>query len=170
MVGRNCRHWPGTIERFWAGVNKDGAVHRPELGPCWEWTRHTVPGGYGQLVSRETGKSVRAHRLSWEIHKGPIPLGIDVLHACDNRRCVNPNHLFLGTDVDNVRDAQAKGRRTPKWGEYNGQARVNSEQVAMIRKRYSDGGVTQQELATEYGIAMGTVSNILSRKSWTQVA
>lgn len=91
--------------RFWARVNEDGPVLRPELGPCWPWG---CGPGYGQVQVGPTREST--HRISWEIHVGPIPPGLCVCHKCDNPPCVNPAHLFLGTHLDNARDREAKGR------------------------------------------------------------
>ena len=89
-------------ERFWSKVVKidDG---------CWLWTAALLLDGYGQIWLGQTME--RAHRLSWIIHFGPIPEGLCVLHTCDNPPCVRPGHLFLGTQLDNVRDAIRKGRR-----------------------------------------------------------
>lgn len=108
---------PNAVERFWAKVNKQGPVpaHRPELGPCWVWTG-TVPKqpGYGRFNTgiKLAGRwvIVNVHRYSWELHHGPVPAGLWVLHRCDNRPCVRPDHLFLGTATDNNRDMVAKGR------------------------------------------------------------
>lgn len=98
-------------------MNKEGPIpaHRPELGPCWEWIRFTckIPGAYPQFW---TGVAkMAAHRFSWELSNGPIPTGMWVLHHCDNPRCVRPDHLFLGTRLDNIRDMQAKGRLRNGW-------------------------------------------------------
>lgn len=92
---------PKTIEdRFWAKVDRgDG---------CWRWTAGCDSSGYGSLKTGQT--KVSAHRLSWQLHHGPVPPGQNVLHRCDNPRCVRPSHLFLGTQADNIADMLAKGR------------------------------------------------------------
>lgn len=99
--------------RFWAKVDKGSDAE------CWEWTASRNSYGYGQLaVVLPSGKRPRlAHRLSWELHVGPIPEGMCILHRCDNPPCVNPSHLFIGTKADNYRDMRAKGRD----GSYNRQ-------------------------------------------------
>jgi hypothetical protein len=80
----------------------------PESG-CWIWTKGSMTSGYGSL--RVGDKSAYAHRVSWEVHHGPIPAGMHVLHRCDVRSCVSPHHLFLGTNQDNIADSVSKGRR-----------------------------------------------------------
>lgn len=92
---------PRTIEdRFWAKVDRGGE--------CWRWTADCDSSGYGSLKTGHT--KVSAHRLSWQLHHGQIPPGQSVLHRCDNPRCVRPDHLFLGTQADNIADMVAKGR------------------------------------------------------------
>ena len=92
--------YPSREERFWAKVEKTDW--------CWIWTGARSQFGYGNLTTN--GKQENAHRVSWEIHFGPIPDGMRVLHACDNPPCVRPFHLFLGTQKDNNRDRETKGR------------------------------------------------------------
>lgn len=94
-------------ERFEAKVNRSGP------GGCWLWTGAPVARGYGRIGFGKTGKGgtvMYAHRFSWELHNGPILDGLNVLHHCDNPPCVNPSHLFLGTQGDNVTDMVQKGR------------------------------------------------------------
>lgn len=93
------------LERFWAMVRKGKG--------CWEWQGSRLPRGYGsfRLGTRSTDPKEYAHRIAWAWKNGPIPLGMRVLHHCDNPGCVRPDHLFLGTQADNVADMDAKGRR-----------------------------------------------------------
>lgn len=139
------------------------------LSDCWLWWGHIDALGYGRLVY--PGES-KAHRASWRIHCGAIPDGMKVLHRCDVRSCVNPNHLFLGTQEANVRDMIAKGRQrfpTPRHGEANPMSRLTARHVAEIRRRYAAGGITMAELASEYGVATMTVQRALRGTSWTTV-
>ena len=104
--GGPLRHRGTPEERFWAKLKTSD--------DCWEWQGARNNKGYGILMLKEPGKKHVArttHRFSWELHNGPIPNGLWVLHRCDNPPCANPAHLFLGDNADNIRDMWAKGRR-----------------------------------------------------------
>lgn len=92
-----------------AKVDKNGPVVKPELGPCWLWTAFVKANGYGQFGIGKAKGGAHAHRFSFELHVGPIPDGLCVLHRCDVRHCVRPEHLFLGTQKDNANDRDRKG-------------------------------------------------------------
>lgn len=135
---------------------------------CWEWTGARKKEGYGATGYRlAPGKRrlVHAHKLSWEIHFGPVPVGIQVCHRCDNPPCVNPDHLFLGTQADNIADMIAKGRHVAVRGAASPHAKLTEEAVSSIRKLRAQ-GVTLQELAEMYGVALQNISMAANRKSW----
>lgn len=161
-----------TVARFWAKVNKTDT--------CWLWTASTRHKGYGAFAYRLDGRMVndRAHRFSYQLHVGPIPAGMFVLHSCDVPACVNPAHLFLGTNTDNVRDMMAKGRGNAgksfpdgQWerGERHHAARLTEADVRTLRARYEAGGTSFSALAREYGLAIGHVYRIVRRKAWCHV-
>jgi len=104
-----------VLDRFWKKVNKLGNKEPHMETRCWVWTASQRGHGYGGIGYK--GRTVRAHRLSWILHNGDIPKGLCVLHACDNRLCVRPEHLWLGSHKDNAEDRDEKGRRTPPSGE-----------------------------------------------------
>lgn len=133
---------------------------------CWNFLGRKSASGYGSLVDVRSGfrKEALAHRVSWEMHNGSIPAGLHVLHHCDNRICVNPGHLFLGTNADNVRDRTAKGRSARHAGEDNGRAKLTAVQVEDIRKRAPEVG--RAALATEYGITRSHISTIANYRAW----
>jgi len=100
MRRNETANWQALWERFWAKVDRSG--------DCWVWIGTRWPTGYGQM--RGDGRQLMAHRVAWQIVKGPIPEGLFVCHKCDNPPCVRPDHLFLGTAADNTRDRDVKGR------------------------------------------------------------
>jgi len=137
----------------------------PKTG-CWEWTASIKRNGYGQIGVRQPKPTMLdAHRASWMVHKGPIPKGMRVLHHCDVKACVNPEHLFLGTQADNVRDMIAKGRAnnaTRHRGEAHYAAKLTWEQVRAIRADTR----TQVVIAAEYGVRQSYISNIKLYRKW----
>ena len=169
-LGRKRR--PMSV-RFWKHVDRNGPIppHRPELGPCWIWTGCSDRAGYGTLVRDHTHKKIVATHASWEIHFSPVPDGLWVLHQCDNPRCVNPDHLFLGTHADNMADMRHKGRggykRRP--GESNPIAKLTEDAVRSIRAEYAAGSVTKTALAAKYGVRVGTICFVLLRQTWQHI-
>ena len=133
---------------------------------CWEWTGTLFRNGYGRAcVDR---KSVGAHRRSWELLNGPIPDGMYVCHSCDNRKCVRPGHLFLGTPAENMQDMVDKGRSLS--GSRNHNSKLTETEVVEIRERYAAGGITQAELARQYGVVEGCIWNVIHNRVFREVA
>jgi hypothetical protein len=132
---------------FWAKVDRSGE--------CWDWTAALDIGGYG--VFNIGARMARAHRVSWVLENGPLPEGSTVLHRCDNRRCVRPKHLYLGTMRENVADMDARGRRGHGWhptrkGQEHQAARLSDETVAAIRAAMAAGG-KQRHVAARFGVS-----------------
>lgn len=131
---------------------------------CWEVSGWALPSGHVQIKRKSEGlPAIRAHRLAWELVKGPVPDGLNVLHKCDNPRCVNVDHLFLGTQRDNVLDSIRKGR-------YNafGRQKLDAAKVQMIRLLFAQ-GLTHKAIAQRFGVARHTVTGILNGKSWAHL-
>ncbi|HEX6786952.1 MAG TPA: HNH endonuclease [Acidimicrobiales bacterium] len=165
--GRHCsvacvnegqrRPW---ITRFWERVTKTDT--------CWLWTGYRQAGRYGMLrVVEGATRTVGVHRLSWELHYGPIPDGLLVCHTCDVRACVRPDHLFLGTPTDNVQDMLAKGRG--RLGDAHPNARLTAESVREIRRQRAEEGATGVDLAQRFGVGRSTVYRMLHRETWVHL-
>ena len=139
---------------------------------CIEWPRGRIRSGYGRLTV--DGREVYAHRWTWEQHHGPIPDGMVVCHSCDNPPCVNIDHLWLGTQADNMRDKLAKKRQPmgdAHWSrrlQRGGNERLTRDQVIAIRAARA-AGVRQNVLAKEYGVDPNSISNIYRRRTWKHV-
>lgn len=173
MPNQYTRRPRPVADRFWSKVNK--------TDDCWEWTGGLV-SGYGTInIDKRTYK---AHRLSWIIHNGPIPDGMFICHHCDNRRCVRPDHLFVGTASDNMRDMVSKGRHPYPTGddhparkdgsfilrgEQNPIAKLTEDDVRAIRSEYARGGISQQAIADRYGVSQPVISSIIRREWWRHV-
>lgn len=135
---------------------------------CWPWPGTRSAGGYGRVA--HGGREAYAHRLSFEIHHGPIAPGMFVCHHCDNPPCVNPAHLFAGTAADNGADMAAKGRSRNGGlrGTNHPQAKLTEADVLEIRRRYAK-GETGVSLAREFDIQPTTVSWIVRRVTWSHL-
>lgn len=171
--GRSMRAFAASLGlRFNKLPDKEHFESKFRVTPgCWVWERGVSKDGYGQFRAR--GQSWRAHRFSYALYVGPIPHGLFVCHRCDNPRCVNPDHLWLGTTQDNTADKCAKGRTArnygqdgnPQVGVTNGNAKLNDDQVRVIRSDTR----TQKEIAADFDISASTVSLIKSGKHWRHV-
>jgi hypothetical protein len=149
-------------DRFWPKVKK------LESG-CWEWQGALDGHGYGVILKEGGGppyKRVLAHRVSWLMQKGN-PGDLDVLHRCDNPPCVNPDHLFLGTQSDNARDMVSKGRMFHGSGERNGRAKITQRQAKEIRERHK-AGESYSALARAYDIGESSVGRIIRKEIWVE--
>jgi HNH endonuclease len=144
-------------QRFWPKVLKTDS--------CWIWTAHTNACGYGRIWY---GKAIETHRASWEMHFGAIPEGLCVLHKCDNPPCVNPDHLWLGTHADNMKDCARKRRiRSPGLcGENNPGSRLTRPEVREMRRLYAM-KYTMAELSGYFAVSVSTVSRIINNHLWT---
>ena len=114
------------------------------------------------------GKTVRAHRAAWELYVGPIPSGTCVLHKCDIPQCVNPDHLFLGSQLDNIKDRNVKGRAKAAKGEKHHLAKLTDEIVLKIRAA-KNSGLSLSYIGRQYGVNKTTIGRVLSRKTWRHV-
>lgn len=157
-------------ERFHESIEKsdDG---------CWLWTRRSKTAyGYGQIweLKSEGGRKWESHRLSWTLHRGPIPAGMSVLHRCDIAACCNPDHLFLGNQQDNMRDMREKGRNflgyklNPPRGELNRKARFTEDDVRRMRALRAQ-GMNYAAIGRLFQADRAVIHNIVIRKSWKHV-
>jgi len=169
MIGRpkgsknkwNSRWHLPLADRFWEKVYIRGN------DDCWEWRAFIHPKGYGTIAINR--KMFGAHRVAWELTYGEIPEGLFVLHHCDNRKCCNPKHLFLGTIKDNAQDMALKGRgRVPdNRGEKHGMNKLTEEQIKHIRELYSNGEYSQYKLGIMFNVSHQYISKVISRKAWS---
>jgi DNA-binding MarR family transcriptional regulator len=134
---------------------------------CWEWQGVRLKGGYGKIMENgRTKRTLLAHRVAWEAYNAePIPPGMCVCHSCDNRACVNPAHLFIGTHVDNMQDMISKGRKFITAGELSSCAKLTNQDVLEIRELGSQ-GFRQVDIAKRFGVRRASVSVILNGSTW----
>lgn len=149
-----------TLERFEAKFTKSDG--------CWEWNAYKSQDGYGSFGV--AGRIQKAHRVAYQLYVGEITEGLCVCHHCDNPSCVNPKHLFLGTNADNSHDRDNKGRgvHPDNSGEKHGMSKLVREQVVEIKVKISE-GATQSDIAKEFGVARRTISDISNRRTWANL-
>ncbi len=156
---------PDLLRRFWEKVNKTDS--------CWLWTASKNSTGYGKCTLSR-GVWTRSHRVSWTIHHGPIPAGMDVCHNCpcgDNPACVNPAHLWLGTHAENMKDRDQKGRHSHcgAKGITNGNAKLTDSEVKEILRRLQQ-GETCTSIGRTFGVSQVLVSYIKLGRAWKHIA
>ena len=153
------------IDRFWIKVNK--------TDKCWEWTAAKRAHGYGSFYL--DGVTQSAHRISYQIEHSKIPKGLSILHHCDNVTCVNPDHLYPGTQKQNMQDCVKRGRfRGGKGGggspgERHPRAKLTEKQVLEIRAKYASGEMKSRALAKAYGVAKTTIEGVIYRYNWKHI-
>lgn len=147
---------------------------RVSLDPsgCLNWTGSTDSYGYGQMKWR--GRTRLVHRLAYWIFGNKPPTGLSVLHTCDNRRCINPNHLYLGTQRENMRDMVVRRRFADVSGENNPRAKLTSRDVLEIRNavshKFNHDGATHSDIAKRYGVSKSTIDQISRGIVWREVS
>ena len=162
-----------TPEKFWLKVQ----IKAPD--ECWEWQGAITSSGYGNLTWH--GRHVQAHRVAYFLYNGGIALTTNfrqdgvakryrrfVLHKCDNRRCCNPAHLFLGSMRANQLDAYRKGRKVQPRSQH-ANAKLSATQITEVRHRYDAGGVTQQQLAAEFGVSQRAISLVVRHETYKDI-
>ena len=157
-----------ALSAFWSKIDKDGPLPDPaiygDIGQCWVWTGGLVHG-YGRC------RDGRAHRRSWVMANGPVPDGLSVLHRCDNKPCCRPEHLFIGTQQDNMADMRIKGRAVEPplhQGEDNPRSKLTAALVRSCRLRNA-AGESGRALAREHGVRQCTMNDALRRVTWRNV-
>lgn len=146
------------LNRLWEKINKGKKTD------CWEWTA-SLTAGYGRIGFM--GKNLLAHRLIYQMYRGDVPKELVVCHKCDNRKCCNPEHLFLGTHLDNNRDMDLKKRRKTVYGEQSGMARLTEKQVKEIRAM--KGKYHREFIAKTFSTTVFNVTAIHTRKTWKHI-
>ena len=171
-----------VMKRSKKGLKRDQPLYTlaEKVGPerykivpsgCWEWKLYKNPLGYGVVSFGKRGQPKRitgAHRLSWIVYRGSIPDGLCVLHKCDNPSCINPDHLFLGTNADNMRDMAAKGRTRVLRGQQVGTAKLFPRQVRKIKQLF--GILNDCQIARAFEVSDSLIWNIRKGISWRHVS
>lgn len=164
MIGLGKNPDKPDTERFWSRV-----LVPEDKSRCWVWFGANS-NGYGNF-NRMNKQNILAHRFSWELHKGPIPDGLFVMHMCDNPSCVNPNHLKLGTNKENSHDSVAKGRITNRpavTGENNSKTNLDERHVKLIRLAAMR-GIPAKEISDILGLSYEGLRGIIKGRTWKHI-
>lgn len=158
----NCVNFAHLIEsdiesRFWRSVEKTDS--------CWNWIGQLTDKGYGYI---RAGNEHLAHRVSWQLHNGKIPEGLNILHHCDHPVCVRPDHLYAGTHQDNMRDMVVRNRAAKRKGEVHHNAKLTEQDVLTIRRLRAE-GLRPRHIAAQFGIKSDTVYQIVKRNCWKHI-
>ena len=153
--GRQARP---LAERFWEKVEVGGQDE------CWTWLASTKQGGYGKIMG-DDGRFYLAHRVAYEMLIGDIPAGLLLCHRCDNPACVNPAHMFIGTQADNLKDMRSKGRGNPPCGTRHPRARLTEQLVTQIRSDLR----SHRQLAKVLGISKSAIGMAKAGVTWKHV-
>lgn len=163
-----------NIHNFNAKVDKSGPLpdqsnpHYTGLNRCWVWTGATTNRGYGSINLRRV--MVGSHRFAFIVKNGSIPDGSQVLHRCDNPACVNPDHLFLGSRSDNMKDMCSKDRHNKPFGESHSSCKLTDKQVDEIRRIHQSRKITHRELGCMFGVSHNNIGQILRGQSRTRTS
>lgn len=152
-------------DKFWEKVDKSSGLG--PSGNCWEWTRCKTRKECGYGVITHNRKRILVHRFSYEIHKGSIPEGLKACHRCDNSICVNPDHIFLGTQVDNIRDMKNKGRQNK--GIYHAKSKLSDGKVRFIRNLHATKTWNYSQIARMFRISPSQIRNVINKIDWKHV-
>lgn len=173
---RQCALEAGRISIAKRRDNRDAILARfvaqyipePNTG-CWLWTGTAGPKGYGLIFYKTRQKT--AHRVAWWLFRGEIPKPLWVLHRCDTPACCNPDHLYLGTQSQNARDAYHRGghRPPPQLGEMAFKSKLTADKVREIRRLYAAKVAGQKRLAKQFGVKQASVSAIVNNRSWKHI-
>ncbi len=161
---KSCGCWRKPNNKIDPSIRFFKFVNKTEF--CWLWTGSYCYYGYGQISIN--GKPRRAHRISYEMHKGEIPKDMFVCHKCDNPSCVNPDHLFLGTQEDNMKDMFKKNRQNTAKGERRFFSKLKNEDIPQIRELYNNNNRTKI-IANIYGVSTQSILDIINGKAWKHV-
>lgn len=144
-------------EQFWSRASR--------VGECWIWQGSLTTNGYGRLLVK--GRWLGTHKIAFLLSHGSVPDGLEVCHTCDNRACIRPDHLFLGTHRENMQDMKTKGRST--YGTKHFNAQLTEDDIRQIRALYVPWKVTCRQLGEMFGTSYKNISRIVRREAWAHV-